>query len=122
MFDRHRLPGDRVFAIEVEKGAKWVAFNNNETYSVAAPKFLYDCNDGYKFKDKVKFVLPPGPDVRTLVYNALQSAKAKLDGKKTNPSTFDRKIGAVELPEYTKAVVPKLGPWANPSANNFCPK
>jgi 2',3'-cyclic-nucleotide 2'-phosphodiesterase (5'-nucleotidase family) len=120
LFDRHRLPGDRVFDIKIQKGSEWVEFDKNEVYSIAIPKWLYDGHDGYNFKDKVKFLLPACPDARTLVYNALYSAKLKAT---PDAATVNLKLGAVELPEYVKAL-PKIDTWkpAPLDIDNFCPK
>ncbi|HSE19436.1 MAG TPA: 5'-nucleotidase C-terminal domain-containing protein [Pyrinomonadaceae bacterium] len=121
MFDRHRLPGDRVFDIKVQKGSAWVEFDKNELYSIAVPRWLYEGNDGYAFKDKVKFLLPACPDARVLVYNALQGVTAQT---KPDAITVNLKVGAVELPEYAKATIPKIDTWkaAPLDLNKFCPK
>ena len=121
MFDRHRLPGDRVFNIKVQKGSAWVEFDKNEIYSIAVPRWLYEGNDGYAFKDKVKFLLPACPDARALVYNALQGTTAET---KPDAVASNLKVGAVELPEYANASVPKIDTWkaAPLDLNNFCSK
>jgi 2',3'-cyclic-nucleotide 2'-phosphodiesterase (5'-nucleotidase family) len=121
MFDRHRLPGDRVFNIKVQKESAWVDFDKNEIYSIAIPRWLYEGNDGYAFKEKVKFFLPGCPDARALVYNALQGAMAE---SKRDTINAKLKVGAVELPDYAKGSIPKMDTWKEAPADldKFCPK
>jgi 2',3'-cyclic-nucleotide 2'-phosphodiesterase (5'-nucleotidase family) len=119
-FDRRRAPADRVYDIKVRNGANWNPLNSKELYSVAVPKFLYQCNNGYKFREKVRFLLPgDGPDVRTLVYKALVGAR---DSARTASPTSLDKIGANELPGYANSAVPKMGTWVAAPASNACPK
>jgi 2',3'-cyclic-nucleotide 2'-phosphodiesterase (5'-nucleotidase family) len=110
-FDRRRAPANRVYEIKVRDGSKWVAFDPKQTYTLAVPEFLYKCNNGYTFREKVTFLLPPGPDVRSLVYRALKGTTASLAEKQ----------GAVELPGYANSSMPRLGPWVKAPANNPCP-
>lgn len=92
-----------------------VPLNENQAYIVAVPKFLFNCGDGYKFREYVSEYVPAGPDLRNLTYGAL------LSKMKTNPSTTSTRI--TDLPAYAKPVTLGIGKWESlAESEKRCPK
>jgi 2',3'-cyclic-nucleotide 2'-phosphodiesterase (5'-nucleotidase family) len=110
-FNRRLMTGKRVFNIWVQNGARWEALDDHTIYSVAVPKYLYDCNDNYKFREKITAFIPtPGPDLRTLVYHALK-----------RPYAGSKSATSGETPEYITNSIPVTGVWTPAVENNVCP-
>jgi 2',3'-cyclic-nucleotide 2'-phosphodiesterase (5'-nucleotidase family) len=117
-FNRRLMTGKRVFNIWVQNGARWEALDDHTIYSVAVPKYLYDCNDNYKFREKITAFIPtPGPDLRMLVYHALKRAYA---GSKS--ATSDAVANTTEAPEYITSPTPVTGVWTPAVGHNVCPQ
>ena len=111
-FNRRLMTGKRVFNIWVQNGASWEALDDHTIYSVAVPKYLYDCNDNYTFREKITAFIPtPGPDLRTLVYHALK-----------RPYAGSKSATSGEAPEYITSLVPLMGVWTPAAENNVCPQ
>lgn len=119
-YDRLLLPGERVFNVRVREGAKWVPLDNIKVYAVAVPKYLFDCNDGYRFREKVVAVMPsesgPRRDLRSLVYDALTRAF-----RASNPAASGDMDGVFEMPEYVRDSPAVATDWTHESGFNKCP-
>ncbi|MEW5929738.1 MAG: 5'-nucleotidase C-terminal domain-containing protein [Gemmatimonadota bacterium] len=76
-FDRSKRPGERVTKVEVRQGDGWAPLDDNRVYTVAVPDYIYGGGDGYHFKDRAIMTVPPGPDVRLMVFDALSAAYAR---------------------------------------------
>jgi 2',3'-cyclic-nucleotide 2'-phosphodiesterase (5'-nucleotidase family) len=76
-FDRSRAVGDRVTRVEVRQGDGWAPLDDDRVYVVAVPDYLYGGGDGYHFKDRATLTVPPGPDLKLLVFDALTAALAR---------------------------------------------
>jgi 2',3'-cyclic-nucleotide 2'-phosphodiesterase (5'-nucleotidase family) len=114
-FNRLRPPGDRTFNIRVRKGAGWEDFKEGEDYKIAVPEYLFNCGDGYKFREKIKAYIPPGPDLRALVYKALN--QVNRGAKSTAPAAEE---GALEVPDYFRDLTARDGEWLSGEGNNIC--
>jgi 5'-nucleotidase len=57
--------------LQSEKGQ--IPFDENKTYVVAVNKYIFDCGDGYRFRQFVTEYIPAGPDLRALTYAALSA-------------------------------------------------
>jgi 2',3'-cyclic-nucleotide 2'-phosphodiesterase (5'-nucleotidase family) len=76
-FDRGRPVGRRVLDVQVESGSGWAPLDDNRTYVVAVPDYMYGGGDGYVFKLRAIQSVPPGPDVKYLAFDALTAAYAR---------------------------------------------
>ena len=76
-FDRSREAGERVTKVEVAQGDGWAPLDDDGVYVVAVPDYLYGGGDGYHFKDKALLTVPPGPDLKLMVFDALTAAFAR---------------------------------------------
>src|SRR6266542_372336 len=85
--------GEVIKDLQLQAEKRQIAFDENKTYVVAVNKFLFDCGDGYKFRQFVTEYIPAGPDLRALTYAAL-SAQPK--------NTAQNVGGIVDLPAYVK--------------------
>ena len=115
-FDRRRPAGDRVFNVKVKatRGDNLVDLNPSAPYVVAVSEYMFNCGDGYRFRNFVTSYIPPGPDVRALVARQFKGADSSPASKAV--------WGPFEKPDYLKEL-----PVSNPSAvpigsNNQCPK
>ena len=63
--------------LQIQSAGGWVAFDDNKVYVVAVNKYIFDCEDGYKFRQFVTDYIPAGPDLRTLTYAALSASTTK---------------------------------------------
>jgi len=99
--------------LQMQSAGGRVAFDDNKVYVVAVNKYIFDCQDGYKFRQFVTDYIPAGPDLRTLTYAALSAST-------TNKGQIVGRI--IDLPEYVKlpsAVSPK---WQTlTAADKPCP-
>lgn len=75
-FTRQKPAGERVSDVQILEGESWVPLQENRVYVVAVPDYLYYGGDGYHFKDRAILVVPPGPDLKLLVFDALSQAYA----------------------------------------------
>ena len=78
-FDPRLAPGARVTRVEVRRGTELVSLDDARVYVVAVPDYLYGGGDGYRFKERAVMTIPPGPDLRLLVFDALTTAFAKAE-------------------------------------------
>ncbi len=76
-FDRSKRPGERVTKVETRQGDGWAPLDDNRVYTVAVPDYIYGGGDAYHFKDRAIMTIPPGPDVRLMVFDALSAAYAR---------------------------------------------
>jgi len=76
-FDRSRRAGERVTRVEVQQGGAWAPLDDDRVYTVAVPDYIYGGGDGYHFKDRAIMTIPPGPDVRLMVFDVLSAAFAR---------------------------------------------
>lgn len=76
-YDRSREPGDRVTEVRVREGDGWAPLDERRVYLVAVPDYLYGGGDGYTFKSRAVMAVPPGPDLKLLVFDALSAAFAR---------------------------------------------
>jgi 5'-nucleotidase len=94
-----------------EKPAK---FDEGKTYVVAVNKYIFDCGDGYTFRQFVTSYIPAGPDLRSLTYAALSSQK------KNSPAPSSR---ISDLPGYVKLPSQPAPQWQTLApAERQCPK
>jgi 2',3'-cyclic-nucleotide 2'-phosphodiesterase (5'-nucleotidase family) len=89
--------------LKVQSGKGWADLQENKTYVVAVPGFLFECGDGYQFRSRVKEYIAPGPDLRQLTYTALTVKASK------QPPPIRGRI--INLPSYAKQYVPTKGTW-----------
>src|SRR3989442_2256638 len=87
-------------ALQSERGQ--IAFDENKTYVVAVNKYIFDCGDGYKFRQFVTDYIPAGPDLRALTYAAL-STQTK------NAAQSEGRI--IDLPGYVKMPLVSTPKW-----------
>jgi 2',3'-cyclic-nucleotide 2'-phosphodiesterase (5'-nucleotidase family) len=76
-FDRTLPVGDRVTAVQTQTPSGWAPLDESRVYLVAVPDYLYGGGDNYHFKDRAIATVPPGPDVRLMVFDALAAAYAQ---------------------------------------------
>jgi 5'-nucleotidase len=87
---------DRLKDLQVQSGRRSTSFVDKKTYVVAVNKYIFDCGDGYKFRQSVTDYIPAGADLRALTYAAL-AAQGKR--KKSKQPAAGR---IVDLPAYVK--------------------
>jgi len=93
--------------VQSQKGP--VPFDDAKTYVVAVNKWIFDCGDGYKFRQLVKGYIPAGPDLRSLTYFALANQKKKTQpGKQPQAQPLAR---ISDLPVYVSAPPPPAPKW-----------
>lgn len=103
-FRRERTSNGNVVAdLKLQTGTKEVPLDEKKPYIVAVPQFLFDCGDGYRFREYVIRYIPPGPDLRVLTYNALAAQAPK--------QTAGARI--IDLPAYAKPITQGVGEWKN---------
>jgi len=93
--------------LELQSEKRQIAFDENKTYVVAVNKYIFDCGDGYKFRQFVTDYIPAGPDLRALTYAAL-SAQTK------NTAQSGGRI--IDLPGYVKLPSVPTPKWQTLSA------
>jgi 2',3'-cyclic-nucleotide 2'-phosphodiesterase (5'-nucleotidase family) len=76
-FDRSRPEGQRVLEVSVERDGVPVPLDPAATYVVAVPDYLFGGGDGYTFRNRASLSVPPGPDLKLLVFDALSEAYAR---------------------------------------------
>ena len=92
-YDRKKIPGWRTSNIQVQTKGSWTPLKTDQEYSLATPEFLFNCRDGYVFRNGVTSYIPPGPDLRKLVIDSFkraQSGKAQISPPE----------GVFELPSF----------------------
>lgn len=100
--------------LEVHSAKGQTAFDESKTYIVAVNKYLFDCGDGYKFRQFVTDYIPAGPDVRALTYAAL-SPQTK------NKAQVVSRI--IDLPGYVKLPFVPTPKWQTLNAiDQPCPQ
>ena len=72
----------------MQRGDQWVPLDDERVYVVAVPDYLYGGGDGYHFKDRAVTTVPPGPDLRLMVFDALSAAYA--EGRAIAPAVEGR--------------------------------
>lgn len=89
-------------------------FDEEKTYVVAVNKYLFECGDGYTFRQYVTDYVPPGPDLRALTYSALLP--------RTN--TESPRIARIrDLPDYAVPHSRSIANWRKLEPNDRqCPK
>lgn len=105
--------------LQVQSAQKQATFDDNKTYVVAVNQYIFDCGDGYKFRQVVTDYIPAGPDLRALTYAAL-SSQANNSGQASNKDRVASRI--IDLPDYVKlppAATPKWQPLT--TSNQPCP-
>ncbi|HEU0013047.1 MAG TPA: 5'-nucleotidase C-terminal domain-containing protein [Longimicrobium sp.] len=75
-FDRSRPPMQRVTRVEIQRGNAWEPLDDNRTYVVAVPDYLYGGGDTYTFHTRAVLSVPPGPELKLMAFDALTSAYA----------------------------------------------
>jgi 5'-nucleotidase len=75
--DRTRPPGERVRDVRIGGGEQWAPLDESRVYVVAVPDYLYAGGDGFHFKDHAVMTLPPGPDLKLMVFDDVSSAYAR---------------------------------------------
>ncbi|HKV34900.1 MAG TPA: 5'-nucleotidase C-terminal domain-containing protein [Pyrinomonadaceae bacterium] len=101
-FRRERTSNGNVVAdLKLQTGTKETSLDEKKSYIVAVPQFLFDCGDGYRFREYVKRYIPPGPDLRVLAYNALAAQAPKQTAR----------ARIVDLPAYAKPIAQGVGQW-----------
>lgn len=76
-FDRTRPSGQRVTAVEVGGEGGWAPLEDERVYVVALPDYLFGGGDGYLAHNRALLSVPPGADLRLLVFDALAAAYAR---------------------------------------------
>ena len=76
-FDRSRPEGERVREVRIQRGDGWAPLADDSTYVLAVPDYLLGGGDGYDFPRVAKRILPPGPELRLMAFDALASAYAR---------------------------------------------
>lgn len=87
-FDRHAVPGRRVRAVKVQQGEDWSALNDDHLYIVAVPDYLLEGGDGYNFKQKAVMIIPPGPELKLLAFEAISQSYTR--GESISPAVEGR--------------------------------
>lgn len=117
-FDRGREDGDRVWDVKIQTRRGWEPLREDKAYSMAVPRYLYDCGDGYDFRRTVEEYVPPGPDLRALTYAALADPGAAK--RPASPGTVDRIVG---VPKYAAAASAGQVKWVRSGAGDrVCPE
>ncbi|HKR14902.1 MAG TPA: bifunctional UDP-sugar hydrolase/5'-nucleotidase [Pyrinomonadaceae bacterium] len=99
--------------LQIQSRQRLAPFDDNKTYIVAVNKWIFECEDGYNFRQFVSDYVPPGPDLRTLTYAAL-SAQTK-----NKPQAAGR---IIDLPAYVKSLSMATPAWQTLDVNDrACP-
>ena len=118
-YNRRRNPGERVFNVQVREEGKWAALDPGRVYTVAVPEYLFECNDGYRFREKIIRMTPEEcgqrADLRTLVYNALRQAH-----RASGPEAAADGEGVFQLPEYAQSLPTAAVKWTREKGYNDC--
>jgi 2',3'-cyclic-nucleotide 2'-phosphodiesterase (5'-nucleotidase family) len=76
-FDRRRPPMSRVTSVEVQKNGTWQPIDPGAVYVVAVPDYGFYGGDGYLYHNRSLMSVPPGPDLRLMVFQSLLDAYAR---------------------------------------------
>lgn len=76
-FDRRKAAGARVSDVRFVRGDREEALDEGRVYIVAMTDYIYNGGDGYLAKANAKLTIPPGPDLRLMVFDALANAFAR---------------------------------------------
>jgi 2',3'-cyclic-nucleotide 2'-phosphodiesterase (5'-nucleotidase family) len=76
-FDRSLPAGSRVTAVEIGDGDRRLPLEDDRVYVVAIPDYLFAGGDGYLAHNRAVLSVPPGADLRLLVFDALAAAHAR---------------------------------------------
>jgi 2',3'-cyclic-nucleotide 2'-phosphodiesterase (5'-nucleotidase family) len=76
-FDRRLPAGSRVSDVHVQRAGTWQPIDLNALYIVAVPDYSYGGGDGYTFRSRAVITIPPGPDLKLMVFDALSASYAK---------------------------------------------
>lgn len=76
-FDWRKPVGSRVSNVRVQRNGAWAPIDSAAVYVVAVPDYSYGGGDGYTFRGRALMTVPPGPDLKYLVFDALTDAFAK---------------------------------------------
>lgn len=88
--------------LQIQSRQGLAPFDDNKIYIVAVNKWIFECEDGYNFRQFVAEYVPPGPDLRTLTY-AVLSAQTK-----NKPQAAGR---IIDLPAYVKSLSVATPAW-----------
>jgi 5'-nucleotidase len=103
---------DRLKDLQLQSGRRSTSFADNKTYVVAVNKYIFDCGDGYKFRQSITNYIPAGADLRALTYAAL---KAQVKGKKMKQLVAGR---IIDLPGYVKLSSVPAAKWQTLTASD----
>jgi 5'-nucleotidase len=95
--------------LQILTGTGVAPFDDEKTYVVAVNDYLFDCGDGYTFRQYVTEYVPPGPDLRALTYSALS--------RQTNPKS-PRIARIRDLPSYAVPQSPSAAKWQKLDSND----
>ena len=99
--------------LQVQSANKQIAFDDNKIYIVAVNDFIFNCGDGYEFRQHVTEYIPAGPDLRALTY-------AALSGQTANKAQGFGRI--IDLPAYVKLPSTLTPKWQTLNASDKqCP-
>jgi 2',3'-cyclic-nucleotide 2'-phosphodiesterase (5'-nucleotidase family) len=82
--DRNREDFDRIVQMQVPVDGQWQEIEDDRIYTVVAPEYLVDNNDGYDFSKAIN-ISPAGSELKYLVLDAILEAQSK--GKKIGAAT-----------------------------------
>jgi hypothetical protein len=66
-----------VLEVSVERDGARCRWTRPRLYVVAVPDYLFGGGDGYTFRNRASLSVPPGPDLKLLVFDALSEAYAR---------------------------------------------
>jgi len=86
--DRRREDFDRIVQMQVPVDGQWQDIEDDRTYTVVAPEYLVNNNDGYDFS-KAMNVSPAGSELKYLVLDAILEAQSegRMVGAATDPAS-----------------------------------
>jgi 5'-nucleotidase len=103
--DFSAVGSDRLKDLQLQSGRRSTSFVDNKTYVVAVNKYIFDCGDGYKFRQSITNYIPAGADLRALTYATL---KAQEKGKKMKQLVAGR---IIDMPGYVKLSSVPAAKW-----------
>ena len=91
-FDRSRPEGRRVLDAQVCRGDACAPLDDARPYRVAAPDYILGGGDRYTFHQAATNLVPPGPELRLMAFDALLGAYAR--GQAIAPRVEGRLVDA----------------------------
>lgn len=96
-FDRSRPQGQRILDVRIERPGQngaaptWAPLADDSVYTIAVPDYLLGGGDGYPFPQVAQGpIVPHGPDLRLIAFDALASAFAA--GRAISPTVEGRLV------------------------------